>query len=356
MAITVKEVAEFVAPYVGMSYPNDDIRLFELLSLVQARIWGSGRFYGSTKFFHVGVDGENNIITPHGYNVLLGCNMDFKPVTIHGMTSLFHKNGPAEAPISQKGFNAGAFHLGDYAVMYQPNDQWCVRCGIMQPNKDYYIAVKSSDNCADVRFTTVSSLGCDGKPIYTYMKEASSMTPTVCGNEEIADGEIDYTEGVVYPIKGEQIAYNDIITTFVYSIRKEPTKTPVEYYLVDKETGQGFLTARLEPYETESKYKKYRVTGDCIKNKCILGLFKMSKPAEIKHESQLFVTDNRHAILCMAQSMDQLHNKQDFNTAEIFLQKSLIALREELREESPNAQNKMQIQTNRDFSKIKKLA
>ena len=39
MPLTAKAIANFVAPYVGMSYPNDQDRVFELLSLVQNKIW-----------------------------------------------------------------------------------------------------------------------------------------------------------------------------------------------------------------------------------------------------------------------------------------------------------------------------
>lgn len=354
MPATAGSIAEFIAPYVGCSWPNDERKIFELMSLVQNKIWQSGKFHNSTKFFYVNVRSDRTIITPHGYNVLLGCNINFQPVNINSPNGLFHRNGPSEAPMVGGNFNTTIQYLGESPVTKQPNEAWCSPCGNHRftCDNDYFITVVG-ENCSTKAHTLVSALGKNNKPIYTYYKEETGGEPTVCESEDIAATEIKYNEGVRYPILGQKVFYKDILVTNIYNIIKEPSLVPVEYYLTERRTGIGSLIARLEPYEIISKYKRYQISNNCIRKNCVLALFKQSKPVDIVSESQIFISDNKDAILCMAQGIYQIHEKQELNLGNGFIQQGLVALREELREESPNTNDKLQIESIRDYSKIK---
>ena len=353
MSNLVGKIADEIAPFVGMSYPNDEKRLFDLLSLVQDQIWMSGKFYNSTKYFYTPVRDNNLIITPHGYNVLLGCNIDFRPVSINGVASIFHKNGPLEVPLKQGGFSQSVYHIGDSPVMIQPNDEWCSPCK-PKTKRDYYIAVQGG-GCETNKETLVSVSGCNGKQIYTYRKEETESEPVICEDRDLVETEIKYSEGVVYPILGKMVFHENIIISEVYNIIKDPTVSPVEYYLVDKETRVGVLTARLEPYETNAKYKRYQVSKSCVKGKCILGLYKKSKPVKIVDESQIFISDNMQAILSIAQGIDHKYSKGDIEKGMAYIRDGINLLNLEVREERANKNSKLQVETPRDFSTIKKF-
>jgi len=351
---TAGSIAEFIAPYIGMSYPNDEQRIFETLSLVQDEIWSSGKFYGSTKFFYTPVREDNTIVTPHGYNVLLGCNINFKPVNINGTAAIFHKNGPAESPLALDGFSNDVYHLGDSPVMFQPNSQWCKPCGPSGCKSEYYIAVCGGD-CEKDKKTLVSSLGCNGRPIYTYYKEETENKPIVCEDRDLADEEVKYNEGVMYPIVGQQVYYNDIIIGDIYNIIKDPTLNPVNYYLVNKDTNVGTLIARLEPYEVTSNYKIYQISKSCVKNNCVLGLFKRSKPSSIVDPAQILISDNKNAILSIAKGVQKKYSEDNIQLGEAFILGGINLLAKEVREQRPNSTAKMQVSSIRDFSKIKKI-
>lgn len=347
----VGQIADEIAPYVGMSYPNDEKRLFDLLSLVQDQIWMSGKFYNSTKYFYTPVRDNNHIITPHGYNVLLGCNIDFKPVSINGVASIFHKNGPLEAPLKDTGFSRSVYHLGDSPVMIQPNDEWCSPCSSSSP-REYYVAV-CGGGCDTGKETLVSALGCNKKPIYTYRKEETESEPIVCEDRDLQETEIRYSEGVVYPILGQKVYHENILVSEIYNIIKDPTTAPVEYYLVDKDTRVGVLTARLEPYETNAIYKRYQVSQSCVKAKCILGLYKKSKPVKIVDPSQIFISGNMQAIMSIAQGIDHKYSKGDIEKGMAYIRDGINLLNLEVREERPNKNSKLQVESIRDFSEIK---
>lgn len=351
---TAGKIAEFIAPYIGMSYPNDENRIFENLSLVQDEIWSSGKFYGSTKYFYAPIRSDNTIITPHGYNVLLGCNINFKSVNINGTSAIFHKNGPSETPLAENGFSKDVYHLGDSPVMFQPNGSWCKPCGPNKGKVDFYISVCGGD-CEINKKTLVSSLGRNGKPIYTYFKEETGDKPIVCEDRDLIVEEIKYNEGVMYDVVGQHVNHKDIIVGDIYNIIKDPTISPVEYYLVNKETGVGTLMARLEPYETVSNYKIYQISKSCVRNNCVLGLFKRSKPVDIVDPSQILISNNKSAILSIAKGVHKKFAEDNIQLGETFIMGGINLLAKEVREQKPNSTARLQIDSLRDFSKIKNI-
>lgn len=350
---TVGQIAEFIAPYIGAVYPNDTQRIFEILSLTQRKIWESGKFLNSTKWFYVNVNSNNEIITPHGYNILLACNVNFKPLRINDNYFLFHKNGAGDSILTDK-YNQDIMFLGSSPVIRQPNERFCNPCLVDDECKKYILAVESSC-CIKIngRFpkTRVSAIGGNGKQIFTYFKQDTGDVPCICGTNEELPSEIETIEGIEFPICGKKVVAECIEISEIYNIIKEPTLSNVKYYAINKNTRNGFLLAELGPYDIMSEYNRWKVLGSCVKLGCILGLFKKSKPAEIVDPNQIFITDNKNAILNLAQSVYEANEKKNFAAADQFERRGLLSLSNEIREGKPH-NNQIQIDSMKDHTKL----
>lgn len=346
--IPVSFIAEKIAPFIQLSWPNDQEAIFSYLSLAQQKIWRAGFFHNSIQHHYVNTDLNGNIITPHGYNILLGCNVNFKPVTITSHYSFFHCNGNGETALKDKNLYTETVFLGNSPVFFQPNDSWMKKSRM-------FVTVKGQI-CEERKFSDVSVLGLDGKPIYTYVKETKKGSKIVLCSQEKADSiGVEYRDGVRYAITAKPQFHKNILVSQILGIFKDQTLGPVEYYLTD-ESGFGRLCARLEPFETRSEYKRYKVSGHCIKKGQILGLFKMSKPVDIVSENQYFLSDNIEAIIAIVKSFKIKNDEEDIQKAQTFMNDGLNSLREEIRGGRVKVREHLQVESNRDFSNIKNFA
>lgn len=341
---TVEQIAKIVSQYVNLSWPNDEENIFEILSLVQNEIWQSGKYYNSTRWFYVNTREDDTIITPHGFNVLLGLNVDFKPIQINDGYFLFHKNGPADVPLVTDKFQTSVYHLGDYPTFRNYAD-FCTSCEGTE-KKCYNITVKGL-NCGTVKeppFTIISALDYNGRNIFTYYKDNKKNPVCVCNPEP--DSQIDYINGIRFPITSNCVTYKNIKISKILNITKEPSLTPVEYYLNEVGSKNAFLIARLEPFETNVNYKVYKITNQkCVKGKCILGLFKQSKPNDITHKQEFFISDNLNAIISIAKGVQFKFKENDIQRGNAFIIDGIRALSREVKEQSPSKKPTIQMET-----------
>lgn len=334
----IRDVANLIAGHIGKSYPNDREDIFETIDLVQNEIWKSGLFHGSTKWAYVNVRNDNTIITPHGYDVLLGLNIDFKPRIIRDTHFLFHQNGPADAALLGNGFNKNVQYLGEFPVIGNP-EKLCDPCNKGVSCEYFYVGARVSGACNTFPKTRIYGTSPNGKNIYSYVSPTTNET-CLCEDEE--DIEIwDAIEGVELSLTNI-LKVSKIKFASITGITKEPSSSVVEYYKLD-EKGNGEMIASLDPFQIKSKYKAYLVPKSCIKNRCVFGLFKKSKPENTIHESQVFLTDNKSAIISMAKSFDFKYNKNDIERAIAFEADAKRSLSDEVKEETPNVVSPIQV-------------
>lgn len=351
--LNIGQVSKLIAQHVDRTFPNDREAIYEILDLVKEKIWHSGKFYGSTKWGWCRVRGDGTIITPHGYNILLGCKVEGLPsADIKDKYFMFHKNGPTSSVIKDKGFNNSVIDLGEFPTLLPPEKY---HSGKNIGN--WYISVKSpglgfSKNPSIAR---VMAYDCQGNKIYTYIfkkDEDAEEEVTQLGVDEIDQHE-GVIEGINYQIKGVDTLYKNIIVSSVYGIVKQPTVTPVEFWLYEnKSCSNGILMARLEPNETISSYRSYKVPDGCIRNKWVYGLFKMSKPQATAFDSELFMTDNKSAIISIAKGVYKANFKDQLSEGRAFIDDGIRALNDELRESKSSSTSTMQVDSIRDFSKM----
>lgn len=356
--ITIGQVAKLIAPHIGMNYPNDIESIYDIIDLIKEKIWFTGKFYGSTKWMWCRVRGDGTIITPHGYNILLGCKDENRPaMDIKDSYFMFHKNGPTSSVIKDKGFDNSVIYLGEYPTLLSPE---CFGNG--KNNGEFFISVKSPGMgfSMEKNILRVLATDCNGNKIHTY-EFTSDEDPDNTLTKILGPDDIDKYEGIIeginFPVKGVDILYKNVIVTSVYGIMKDPTVSPVEVWLyettvTDCDCSNGILIARLEPGEVISSYKSYKIPDKCIRNKYIYGLFKMSKPQPTSFNSEIFLTDNKNAIISIAKGIYKSTYKDQLAEGKAFINEGISALNDELRESSPNSVSTMQIDSVRDFSKL----
>ena len=354
MQLTVGEVCRIIAKHVERTFPNDRESIYEILDLVKEKIWFSGKFYGSTKWGWCKVREDGTIITPHGYNVLLGVKPDNAPtMDIKDKYFLFHKNGPTSSIINDKNFNNSVVEYGEYPTLLPPDKYFTGRGG-----EEWYVSVKSPGLgiSKDLRIARVLARDYNGNIIYTYVFN-NPEDPEQDGTRQLGPDEIDKYEGVIegidYAIKGVDVLYKNIKISSVYGIQKDPTVAPVEFWLYEaKSCANGILMARMEPNETVSSYRSYKVPNKCIRSGWVYGLFKMSKPQKTCYDSELFLTDNRSAIISIAKGVYKQNYKDQMSEGRMFIDDGIRALNDELRENKSSQSSTIQVDSVRNFSKM----
>lgn len=353
---TVGFIASQIAEDIGLCWPRDSERIFKNLTHVQNEIWTSGKFYGSTQFWDCKVSPTNQLITPHGYGILLGIDINGKPKDIKDEFFLFHKNGPgdiAEYRGKCKTFNDNVMSLGESPVLMQPTDESC-RQRRMDCNPKR-ILVKSECGASDPPFpkTRVSGLGADGMPIYSYMAvDPSTEEESLCQCKANEAEQFKAIQGIEYHI-AEVSTVADIRFSKINNIIKEPTLGPVEYYMVN-EDGVGTLIARMEPWQLLSSYKIYQLPRQC-KQRSVLGLFKRNKPEPIIDENQIFISSDMEAILSIAIAVDFKFSKKNIAASVGYFQAGAISLNADLKENRTGAQQTMQIDNKQGYQDFPKM-
>lgn len=360
--ITAAIAAEYVAEDIGLCWPDNADRIFKVLTNVQNEIWKSGQFFGSVKWFDVKVMPNNQIITPHGYGVMLGLDINGKPRELRDQYFLFHKNGPGDiANIRSecKGWNKNVYELSISPVLIQPTEEACRQMRIdCNPKK---IMVKSDCGNSDPPYprTLVSGLGPDGFPIYSYRGILSADDPDgetqvcSCTRDQILKNEIEGLEGVEFDITSRAISAN-IRFAKITNIVKPVTLTPVEYYMVC-ESGVAIMIARLEPWQNLSQYHIYQIPQQCANFKTLLGLFKRNRPDRIVDGNQLFISSNLEAIKSLAIAMDYKYNKKNISAAAPYVQDAAGQLNAEMKEERSGVNQPLQIENLQGYASIPKM-
>lgn len=362
--ITAGEAGELIARHVDRSWPNDRTSVFKILDLIQEQIWVSGLFSGSTKWYWAKVREDNTIITPHGYNKLLGVKIGHEAAEIKDVFWTFHKNGPFKEPQQSADYTNIVQHMGDFPTLLEHYNN----TEFKRTKPAFNIAVISpcSPGYEDPPITVISGKSCDEKPVYSYGK---SNDYRLADENEINEREIlrdngddycvasDILEGLQIPITNKFVTNSLVDFTEIYNIAKDPTLARVDYYACPKDSpGRAILIATLEPFETSSIYSAYKIKRDCVKQGCCYALFKRSRPEKIVAENQFFITSSNIVILNMAKYIYQTFYKDNPPAGREFLSMAMSHLASEVENENPTKTSTMQVSNpTRDAAKKRRF-
>ncbi len=344
-----RKAGELIAPYVELSWPNDQVKIFSILDLVQEIIWKSGFFEGSTKWATVRVQSDGTIVTPHTYPILVGAKIGHQKLDIKDSYFTIHENGSLKDPDESDYFSKNIQFVGSYPTLINHIDD------IKLCKKAYKIGVVSP--CLPPSgvppLTTISANGVDGRRIYTYRFRERSDPELIEDDKIIEYGPDDVQiedgvlEGIIYPVTNKLITYGNILVSEIYNIQKAPTLSRVDYYLLDPDqkccAESGILVASLDPFETRSNYNVYRVVNRCINKGTVFGLFKKGRPEEIVNETQVILSNDKNGLISLAKGVQYKFFKDQKDKGDIFIADGLNSISQELVANNPGLINTPQI-------------
>lgn len=301
--LTAEKVARDAAPFLGLSYENDRDRLFLYLSMAQKKAWSTGIYKGHLKSFDVEtyeVNGHRYIKTPHGFNVLMGLNLEYEPAPIMEGYFRFHHNGP--------GSNDQCFR--DYGLSYY---EFATLQGPQINNP-----------CDRFKLGVLNTFDATGHVCVTGLNELGHPVNTVSDGVSV--------DGVKFNFNGQHAMQQveNITWSQITGITKSPTIGPVEIYSIKNNDPK--LIARLEPNQLRSLYRVYELPKSlCGCRGAVHGLFKVSEPEDISRPTDQLIVDDFESLLNLMMSVDQGFNTKDLNLSQAFMAKGISGLAEEER-------------------------
>lgn len=353
MFYTAEKAAKVIAEYVGAIWPENQDKLFKLLTLVNKRIWKEGTWWGmNAEFFvksRIGPQGEYYITCPPGYDILKAVNIDGNPTMQRDAYFQFHKNAYGSIEKNCGNWTQAVVDLGEHATINE------ISVGTKRPEKILIGACLTGKETgtSPVKFVRIDGeWDRDGK-VWTYEKKTWSERRIAGLNEpELYD-----------PIYGAKIALNDTIRFVeniywksIRSITKDITVNPVEVYAIHADQTLQLLTV-MEPHETMSKNRRYLIPDSCVKRTCtctsstatcncvpiVHGIFKVSEPGAVAHNTQPIYTSDDEALISLAIAMKSLYTDRKPDEAVPYLLNGVKSLEDNNRENQSNDQQTIQV-------------
>lgn len=327
----------------NMSFPDDKEKLYFLCTMTNREAWMKGKWHGMIKEFHVNIktdyEGRQYITAPDDHNVLLGVNLDSKPVPIKNHWFQFHRNSNGSVS-KEQGWNmtGSAMDMGHSPVIEQPRRRNEISATEYDP---VYLAVRSRGYCDDGKIVTISGENKLGEKNISYKKIGAEKIRTL-DSPNIERLEVMPTYGVEHKLTNKFSFYENIFWSQITEIRKEVTVAPVDVYAFH-ETGEAYIVATLMPHQTRARYRNYLLPQECATWKCCHILCKASEPEVISYGSQPMVTDDLTALIDIMIGNDYKYHKRDLPTAAAYILSGVSALEQSSKENTSNHQSPMQV-------------
>jgi hypothetical protein len=311
---------------------NSRDKVWRILRLACNHAWGKGKWWGMTTDFwckvhyEEGSNGKPYILSPPGYDALLGINRDGKPRILRDSYFMFHKNGPGDI----KGhnychWNTDVYDAGHVPTLHAINNYGC-RSGVM-------IGIRSIGSPGEDEVVTIQGETEDGQLAVSYELNNPKKCNCLQASEDESGPAVRTVHGVRIQVTDKFSYVDNVLFRNITSITKTLTKCPIEVIFINKD-GEGFITARLNPWDTESRYRKYYVPEGCEHS--VHGLFKIGKQPHIIDDSQPIIIGNEEALVALCKGINLMYYKEQALAGAGYLQAAVISLEEEKREtESP---------------------
>ena len=334
--ITYDRAAETIAPLVQEQ--PDSPAFKRLLLSAEREAWMSGKWWGMYKEYFIRTV-DNYLTLPGDVSTIIGINVDNVPQVVSSRWFQFHKNGPGTL---------------DECKQCCPNCNWSdnvMDMGEVPTFRDLEfepIAVVSQ-GCEEAGTqVTISGLGEDCKPVYTFTKKPTHAIPepanSVCTVRK-GDDPVVTTYGESIDVFHDRMSVTRAFWTSVVSITKPVTRTPVDVYAV-KKCGEMDLVARLEPHQTSSCLRRYRLPDTCsgtTNGACVHVVAKVAEPQAISGGNQPMITPSMNALTDLVISADFSLNKKNLQQSEAYRAKGIRSLDEQLNEKRGDTVNTIQV-------------
>jgi hypothetical protein len=336
------QAGESIAPFIDSDMSQHRARVFNIIQRACNYAWGKGKWFGMTAEFFVKterepVGGKRFMFAPTGYGTLLAVNVDNRPgVTIRDNYFMFHRNGSGDIKSQEHAhcrWNTDVYDVGVRPTMHEinlyfPDGVWIGVRSLGPNGEDEYITIQGKDEEGSV--FSYEEAGFKGCSCFSLEEEEKEVVKTV--------------NGVKVKISKDFIYINNVNFTSIDKIFKTITQSAIEVRVIDKNK-KTYITAILQPWETQSEYRKYYIPDAC--GPCVHGLFKISKQPKIIDDSQPLIIGDDNALLALCKGIHLFYFKEQAAAGQVYLDTGIRALEEEKQEsESPEVSPIQVIGTN----------
>ena len=318
--IKAEEAISSIASFLKLDPIADQDKLFLYLDMAQKRAWKSGSYKGFTREASLKIrefNGRRFINTPHGFNVLLGLNLDNKPKLIFESYFQFHHNGPGGTYARQDCYQDVVLEYRESATL-MPYD-------LLGKSRMSFKLAALAHHSSDVNVNiTATGLDINMQPVNTTILSQSSMAAGTDGSETIYGAQIKLEAGKL-------IVMDDVNWLSIDSLHKPVTNGAVDFYAIFGEDCVYHI-ATIQPFQQRSLYRTYEIPHTCCLNwPQVDALLKIGEPEKIKHVSQSLIIDDLEALLAIVMSIDETFDKKAFQTGMEFMTLGISSLDAELR-------------------------
>lgn len=332
------QAAKLVMGFIGAD-ENSITRVRQILRLACNHAWGKGKWWGMTADFHCQVFLENAaggkpyILSPTGYDTLLAINSGGKPRLLRDSYFMFHQNGPGDI----KGhdycqWNTDVYDVGNVPTLRDINNYGA--CGVM-------VGIRSLGVCGEDEFVTIQGKTEDGNHALSY--EYAEKNKCNCIQATSEDGEapaVRSIHGLRIKVTNKFEFIDNVKLTSIEAITKTITRCPIEVIVIDK-NGAGYIESRMNPWDTESAYRKFYVPTSC--RGTVHGLFKIAEQPEIVDDSQPIIISSHEALLALCKGMDLKYYKEQAGVGDKYLIDGIIALNDQVMEKKSPVETPIQV-------------
>jgi hypothetical protein len=330
-----KQAGQMVAKFIEKSWPNDREEVYEILTLALNRAWNEGKWLGMTAEFFVpyeeGPGGDKFIIAPTSHPILLAVNVNGKPTTIRDNYFAFHKNGMGTIiNNSECKWSQDVTDYGTIPIINKNNINF--KCGVR-------IGVRALGSHGEGESIIIGGQNVSGGAVYTY-KQSTFGSP--CGCRYNPQERVETIKGIELEVRDGFHYISNVLFYDIKSIAKTITRSPIEVIAIDID-GNATVIARMEPNQTESKYRKYLIPHNICKGHCIHGLFKIAQQDHIVNDSETLIINNMEAIMAFTMGVYMLYYKQNAEAGAGYILTGITILEKQRREEDSPSEFPVQV-------------
>lgn len=329
--MNAEQAGNSIAPFIDSDMGQHQRRVFEIIRRACNYAWTKGKWLGMTAEFFVNTErekigGKRYMFAPTGYGTLLAVNVDRRTgVTIRDNYFMFHRNGYGDIKSPEHAhcrWNTDVYDAGSRPTMHEinlyfPEGVWIGFRSIGPAGDDEYITFQGKDEEGSVLS-------------YEEMKSKRCS----CFSTEEEEGAVRTLQGVKVKISSDFTYIDNVLFKSIDHIFKTRTQSPIEVRIIDCKK-KTYITAVLQPWDSESKYRKYYIPDAC--GPCVHALFKVSKQPDIIDGSQPIIIHDDNALLSLCKGIHLYYFKEQIAAGNEFLANGIRELEGEKREsESPD--------------------
>jgi hypothetical protein len=299
--LKVDDAIKDISPFVGLDPVNDQDKLFLYLSMAQSRAWKAGSYKGfmreaTLKTYDFG--GRHFLMTPHGYNVLMGININSKPTKMFESYFSWHHNGLGSITSECR------LKYADCTLEYRESPTLYSH-DLLQA-KEFKLAVLARHAQDTGQEVTVTGLDVNGRPVTASLPTQASVAAGV--------SDLDIVYGARIKLEANKLMLlDDVNWMSIEALSKGVTHGDVDFYMVRGEGASACVDhiATIGPFQSKSLYRIYEVPASMCKHHKLECLLKIGEPEKIRSASQFLMIDDIEALMSLVMSVHETFDKKD---------------------------------------------